>query len=104
VKSGSSLHQLEDVVRERDRLYDVLVALAVPRARDELHRPGALSAGTSRDVGDILGNEREPLHAFAMVREAFAWLHRTLPQSARFPNGAINREDRLPAPAEALRC
>jgi len=40
---------------------------------------------------------------FAMVREAIAWLDRTLPLSARFPKGAINREDRLPVPAEALR-
>jgi len=38
-----------------------------------------------------------------MVREAIAWLDRTLPLSARFPPGAINREDRLPVPAEALR-
>jgi len=38
-----------------------------------------------------------------MVREAIAWLDRTLPLSARFPKGAINREDRLPVPAEAPR-
>jgi len=38
-----------------------------------------------------------------LVREAIAWLDRTLPLSARFPKGAINREDRLPVPAEALR-
>lgn len=38
-----------------------------------------------------------------MVREAIVWLDRTLPLSARFPKGAINREDRLPVPAEALR-
>jgi ATP-dependent DNA helicase RecG len=54
-------------------------------------------------TGDILDNKQEYLHAFAMVREAIAWLDRTLPLSARFPPGAINREDRLPVPADALR-
>jgi ATP-dependent DNA helicase RecG len=54
-------------------------------------------------TGDILDNKQEYLHAFAMVREAIAWLDRTLPLSARFPKGSINREDRLPVPAEALR-
>jgi len=54
-------------------------------------------------TGDILDNRQDYLHAFAMVREAIAWLDRTLPLSARFPRGAINREDRLPVPAEALR-
>ena len=54
-------------------------------------------------TGDILDNRQEYLHSFAMVREAIAWLDRTLPLSARFPRGAINREDRLPVPAEALR-
>jgi ATP-dependent DNA helicase RecG len=54
-------------------------------------------------TGDILDNKQGYLHAFAMVREAIAWLDRTLPLSARFPKGAINREDRLPVPAEALR-
>ncbi|MCC7168810.1 MAG: hypothetical protein IT459_00040 [Planctomycetes bacterium] len=57
----------------------------------------------SKITGDILDNKQEHLHAFAMVREAIAWLDRTLPLSARFPKGAINREDRLPVPAEALR-
>jgi ATP-dependent DNA helicase RecG len=57
----------------------------------------------TRITGDILDNRQEYLHAFAMVREAIAWLDRTLPLSARFPPGAINREDRLPVPAEALR-
>jgi ATP-dependent DNA helicase RecG len=57
----------------------------------------------TRITGDILDNRQEYLHAFAMVREAVAWLDRTLPLSARFPRGAINREDRLPVPAEALR-
>jgi ATP-dependent DNA helicase RecG len=54
-------------------------------------------------TGDILDNKQEYMHAFAMVREAIAWLDRTLPLSARFPKGSILREDRLPVPAEALR-
>lgn len=54
-------------------------------------------------TGDLLDNRQEYLHAFAIVREAIAWLDRTLPLSARYPQGAINREDRLPVPAEALR-
>jgi ATP-dependent DNA helicase RecG len=57
----------------------------------------------TRITGDILDNKQEHLHAFAMVREAIAWLDRTLPLSARFPKGSILREDRLPVPAEALR-
>lgn len=57
----------------------------------------------TRITGDILDNKQENMHAFAMVREAIAWLDRTLPLSARFPKGAINREDRLPVPADALR-
>ncbi|MFT4099640.1 MAG: ATP-binding protein [Burkholderiaceae bacterium] len=57
----------------------------------------------TRITGDILDNKQEYLHAFAMVREAIAWLDRTLPLSARFPKGSILREDRLPVPAEALR-
>lgn len=67
---------------------------------------GLLKLGRFRGTtitGDILDNKQEHLHAFAMVREAIAWLDRTLPLSARFPKGAINREDRLPVPAEALR-
>ena len=54
-------------------------------------------------TGDILDNKQEHLHAFAMVREAIAWLDRTLPLAARFPKGSIFREDRQPVPAEALR-
>jgi len=54
-------------------------------------------------TGDILDNKQEHLHAFAIVREAIAWLDRTLPLAARFPPGEIFREDRLPVPAEALR-
>ena len=54
-------------------------------------------------TGDILDNKQEHLHAFAMVREGMAFLDRTLPLSARFPEGKIFREDRLPVPANALR-
>lgn len=54
-------------------------------------------------TGDILDNHQLHLHAFAMVREAIAWLDRTLPLAARFPKGSIYREDRQPVPAEALR-
>lgn len=54
-------------------------------------------------TGDILDNKQEYMHAFAIVREAMAWLDRTLPLSARFPEGKIFREDRLPVPPNALR-
>jgi ATP-dependent DNA helicase RecG len=67
---------------------------------------GLLKLGRFRGTkitGDILDNKQEHMHAFAMVREAIAWLDRTLPLSARFPKGSVFREDRLPVPAEALR-
>ncbi|MFH1465060.1 MAG: RNA-binding domain-containing protein [Pseudomonadota bacterium] len=67
---------------------------------------GMLKLGRFRGTkitGDILDNRQEHLHAFAMVREATAWLDRTLPLAAHFPPGQIFREDRLPVPAEALR-
>ena len=67
---------------------------------------GMLKLGRFRGAsitGDILDNRQEHLHAFAMVREAMAWLDRTLPLAAHFPPGGIYREDRLPVPAEALR-
>jgi ATP-dependent DNA helicase RecG len=71
------------------------------------HYPqGLLKLGRFRGTkitGDILDNKQEHMHAFAMVREAIAWLDRTLPLAARFPAGSIFREDRLPVPAEALR-
>lgn len=57
----------------------------------------------TRITGDILDNKQEHLHAFAIVREAMAWLDRTLPLAAHFPRGQIFREDRLPVPAGALR-
>lgn len=54
-------------------------------------------------TGDILDNKQEHMHAFAMVREGMAFLDRTLPLGARFPEGKIFREDRLPVPPNALR-
>jgi ATP-dependent DNA helicase RecG len=54
-------------------------------------------------TGDILDNKQEYLHAFAMVREGLAFLDRTLPLAARFPEGKIFREDRPPIPPNALR-
>lgn len=55
-----SLDQLEEVVRERDRLDHVLVAFVIPLARDELHRPGALerSAAQRRAVAVLLRDVR----------------------------------------------
>jgi ATP-dependent DNA helicase RecG len=67
---------------------------------------GQLKLGRFRGTkitGDILDNKQEHMHAFAMVREAIAWLDRTLPLAAHFPKGSIFREDRQPVPAEALR-
>ncbi len=71
------------------------------------HYPqGLLKLGRFRGstiTGDILDDKQEHLHAFAMVREAIAWLDRTLPLAAHFPKGSIFREDRQPVPAAALR-
>jgi ATP-dependent DNA helicase RecG len=67
---------------------------------------GMLKMGRFRGTkitGDILDNRQEHLHAFAIVREAMAWLDRTLPLAARFPRGKIFREDHLPVPPDALR-
>ncbi len=54
-------------------------------------------------TGEIVDNKQEHLHAFAVVREGMAFLDRTLPLGARFPEGKIFREDRLPIPPNALR-
>lgn len=67
---------------------------------------GHLKLGRFRGTkitGDILDNKQEYLHAFAMVREAMAFLDRTLPLSGHFVAGRIEREDRLPVPPDALR-
>ena len=54
-------------------------------------------------TGEIVDNRQERIHAFAMVREGMAFLERTLPLGARFPEGKIFREDRFPVPPNALR-
>ena len=54
-------------------------------------------------TGDILDKRQEHLHAFGIVRDAMAWLDRTLPLAARFPEGKIYRENRLAVPPAALR-
>ncbi|MBI4537787.1 MAG: putative DNA binding domain-containing protein [candidate division NC10 bacterium] len=54
-------------------------------------------------TGEIVDNRQEFLHAFAMVREGLAFLERTMPLGARFPEGQIFREDRFPVPLNALR-
>ena len=54
-------------------------------------------------TGRIVDNRQERMNAFAMVREGMAFLERTLPLGARFPDGKIFREDRFPVPPNALR-
>ncbi len=54
-------------------------------------------------TGQIVDNRQERMNAFAMVREGMAFLERTLPLGARFPEGKIFREDRFPVPPNALR-
>ncbi|MDI6793625.1 MAG: ATP-binding protein, partial [bacterium] len=54
-------------------------------------------------TGDIVDNRQEHMNAFAMVREGIAFLERTMPLGARFPEGKIFREDRFPVPLDALR-
>lgn len=54
-------------------------------------------------TGEIVDNRQEHMHAFAMVREGMAFLDRTMPMGARFPEGQIFREDRFPVPLDALR-
>jgi len=54
-------------------------------------------------TGEIVDNRQEHMNAFAMVREGMAFLERTMPLGARFPEGKIFREDRFPVPLDALR-
>ena len=54
-------------------------------------------------TGEIVDNRQEQMNAFAMVREGMAFLERTMPLGARFPEGKIFREDRFPLPLDALR-
>ena len=42
-------------------------------------------------TGEIVDNRQEHMHAFAMVREGMAFLERTLPLGARFPEGQVFR-------------
>lgn len=65
-----------------------------------------LKMGRFRGVtvtGEILDNRQEHLHAFDMVREAMSFLERTLPLRSSFPEGRIERQDRLAIPPAALR-
>jgi len=57
----------------------------------------------TRVTDDILDNKQEHMNAFAMVREGMAFLDRTLPLAAHFPEGRVSREDRLLVPPNALR-
>lgn len=54
-------------------------------------------------TGEIVDNRQEHMNAFAMVHEGMAFLERTMPLGARFPEGKIFREDRFPVPLDALR-
>jgi ATP-dependent DNA helicase RecG len=54
-------------------------------------------------TGEIVDNRQEHMNAFAMVRDGMAFLERTMPLGARFPEGKIFREDRFPVPPDALR-
>ena len=54
-------------------------------------------------TGEIVDNRQEHMNAFSMVREGMAFLERTMPLGARFPQGTVFREDRFPVPPAALR-
>jgi ATP-dependent DNA helicase RecG len=54
-------------------------------------------------TGEIVDNRQEQMNAFGVVREGMAFLERTMPLGARFPEGKIFREDRFPVPLDALR-
>lgn len=54
-------------------------------------------------IGEIVDNRQEHMNVFRMIREGMAFLERTLPLGARFPEGKIFREDRFPVPMDALR-
>ena len=54
-------------------------------------------------TGEIVDNRQEHMNAFGVVREGMAFLERTMPLGARFPEGKIFREDRFPVPLDALR-
>ena len=54
-------------------------------------------------TGEIVDNRQERMNAFTMVREGMAFLERTMPLGARFPEGKIFREDHFQVPPDALR-
>jgi len=56
----------------------------------------------TESTSDILDNRLERVHAFAIGRQAMAWLDRSLLPAARFPPGEGFREDHLPI--ERRRC
>ena len=61
--------------------------------------PTSVVPAPREDAGAIARQDQ----LVAMVREAIAWLDRTLPLAARFPKGSVFREDRQQVPPEALR-
>ncbi|MBI4613324.1 MAG: putative DNA binding domain-containing protein [Planctomycetes bacterium] len=109
ISAGTS-RKVEDIMERLGVLRDGVITQAAQILYGTRFLPdypqGKLKLGRFRGTeitGDIVDNKQEHMHAFAMVREAMAWLDRTLPLAARFPKGTIFREDRLPVPAEALR-
>ena len=83
-------------VMPQDQYEQILLDRAHARRRWE-NQPAVDVRLEDLDHEEILRN------AFAAVRESVAWLDRTLPISARFSEGDILREDRLPVPPNALR-
>ena len=92
------LRQDGQILQAAQMLYGTRFSSDYPQALLKLGR----FRGTTI-TGDILDNRQDHMHAFAMVREALAWLERTMPLSARFPVDRIEREDRFPVPTPALR-
>ncbi|OGP87284.1 MAG: hypothetical protein A2Y95_06235 [Deltaproteobacteria bacterium RBG_13_65_10] len=109
ISAGTS-RKVEDILERLGLLREGVLTQAAQMLYGTRFLPdypqGMLKLGRFRGTeitGDILDNKQEHMHAFAMVREAMAWLDRTLPLAARFPKGEIFREDRLPVPPEAMR-
>jgi len=86
------------ILQAAHMLYGMQFSSSYPQALLKLGRFKGITI-----TGDILDNRQDHMHAFDMVREAMAWLERTMPLSARFPVGRIEREDRFPVPTAALR-
>lgn len=87
-----------EITQAAQMLYGTRFLPDYPQAKLKLGR----FRGT-KITGDILDNKQEYMNAFAMVREAMAFLDRTLPLAGHFVKGRIQREDRLPVPPDALR-